>query len=91
VNGVVNPPARVMETIMSWDKCSVCRGKEERFVVCIKTCDKCASDLFKKGDATRLADKMERAAKHKEEWDACCSGYKGWVDDPVKEYLSDDE
>ena len=87
----LDPPSKdFVETQISCDTCYVCL-REGRFVVCIKTCDECASDLFKKGHITRLAYKMERAAKRKEEWDACCSGYKDWVDDPVKEFLSDDE
>ena len=89
-NGVVNPPARFVETTMSCDTCFVCR-REDQFVICIKTCDECASDLFKKGDATRSADKMERAARCKEEWDACCSGYKDYVDEKVEVFVSSDE
>jgi hypothetical protein len=75
------PSKNYVETTFSCGECHVCCRKEQ-FVVCIKTCGECASDLFQEGHATRCADKMARAAQRKQDW----------VDDhPVEAFLSDDE
>ncbi len=81
IDKYLDPPSKnYVETTISCGKCHVCHRKEQ-FVVCIKTCGECASDLYKNGYDTRRADKMARAAQRKQDW----------VDDhPVDGFLSSD-
>jgi hypothetical protein len=82
IDKYLDPPSKnYVETTISCGECHVC-GRKGQFVVCIKTCGECDSDLYKKGHATRLADKQKRAAQRKQDW----------VDNhPVEEFLSESE